>query len=586
LGGHHYDYVRCVASAAKQAGFSTVIGTNSRFRHDAALRNFGQVLRVFRRTTYQRDSYLAGLRHLTRSRCDFLAAPRSGRSALFPNLARLWGRAIHRRRRSRIIRGYAQDCERFFSGILFTEFDHAFFATVNEMEFMGLAAYLANHPRTLQANWHLQFHFNLFEGRTPEYQSQSRVARAIQGCFDEALSRIPYHQLHFYATSDTLADQFNRLGVGTFEALAYPVRPELFRSRNAPDPQVGRKTPLRITCPGELRREKKVVQYLQPLVDKIWDQHIATGNVQIVVQRPARRWPARERIELKPPPSARNHANSSWVKYISHPLDEQQYLDLITNTDCGLLFYDSRAYFSRRAGVLGELLSCGKPVIVPAGSWLADQIQEPICRYAATLCQRQQKRRTLSLHELLWDKQNVPLGGGVLSFDEHAHPFEINFELDDQENAFVIQFEWHWPKTHGVYCKLEVFNGRDASVLESTRVIGHRAHELPPAAVFRAAAGFVRVRFTNAYHNSTATIRNLTIQTLSLSDNDFPIGSVGVISADEGDIANGIDEIVHHYEHYQRTAAQFASAWSSRHEPRCTVSHLLAASQPSIRRAG
>ena len=76
-------------------------------------------------------------------------------------------------------------------------------------------------------------------------------------------------------------------------------------------------------------------------------------------------------MELQVPKARHNGvASHSPLEYFAHPLPDQQYVELIKTSDCGLLFYDSRAYFSRRAGVLGELLSCGKPVIVPAGSWL------------------------------------------------------------------------------------------------------------------------------------------------------------------------------------------------------------------------
>ncbi len=590
LGGHHYDYVRCVASAAQEQGFSTTIGTHKNFRNDQALRKFGRVKRVFHRTTYQRDSYLSGLRHLTRSHRDFLGNEPGRKRVWFRSGVNYLQRLRHGSRRQKIIRSFARDCDRLFYDVPLTDRDHAFFATVNEMEFMGLAAYLATQPRTLQVTWHLQFHFNLFEGRTPEYQSQNQVARAIQGCFDAALARIPYHQLHFYATSEALADQFNRLRVGKFDVLAYPVRPELFQK---PATKLAIRTehsPLRITCPGEVRREKRIVEYLQPLVDTIWDRHLATGKVQIVVQRPLRRWPAREKISLQPPknsrPAAVNRDKRDWVQYFSHPLSDQEYFQLINSTDCGLLFYDSRAYFSRRAGVLGELLSCGKPVIVPAGCWLADQIQEPNFDHVSALIRDHQPRRILRLPDMRWTSDNVPLPGGVLSFDQENHPFELEFELESGENAFVVQFDWHWPRSRGVYCKLESMrSGVNKNQTSTIRVVGHRKNELPVESFFPASGPNVRLRLSNAFHDSTASVKNLSVHTLALVDEHHPFGSVGVIAADETDIPAAIDEIVEYYEHYRRTATQFAKRWCLRHEPHQTVSHLISANVP-LDRAG
>lgn len=587
LGGHHHDYVRCVAAAASQSGYQSTIGTNCRFRHEETLQPFGQLRKVFRDTTYHRDSYLSGLRHLTRTREDFLPkkssynATRKLRDFVSPmKFFQACRSSRHHSRRKKHIRNFAMDCEKFFEGSMLTDNDHAFFATVNEMEFMGLAAYLAVHPRTIQVNWHLQFHFNLFDGRTPEYCEQDNVAMAIQNCFDVALSRIPYHRLHFYTTSETLADQFNRLGVGNFEVLAYPVRPELFEQRDE-SVQVERhdfrERPIRITCPGEVRREKKMVQYLQPLVDQIWENHIESGNVQIVVQRPVRKWPAREKIELQPPAESSNRHKppQDWVQYFSHPLGDIEYLKLIQDTDCGLLFYDSRAYFSRRAGVLSELLTCGKPVIVPAGSWLGDQISEPNFRYVDSLCNAHNRKRSLFLEDLSWGKKNVPLPGGVVTFDQVNHPFELTFELDNNETGFVMEFDWHWPTQQGVYCRMELLD-QESDEVKEVQIIGHRTNGMSPVCYFDSDQKSVKLRLSNAYHDSSASLRQISVHTINVDPLSTPSSSVGVIAAGEDEIPRAIDEIVAHYEHYRSTAKMFSRTWCRQHEPKQTFSSLVA----------
>ncbi len=100
------------------------------------------------------------------------------------------------------------------------------------------------------------------------------------------------------------------------------------------------------------------------------------------LQRPKKKSLQKEKIELELPELADCGREFPPVVYLPHPLERERYVELIRSTDIGLLFYDSRVYYGRRAGVLGELLACGKPVIVPAGCWLANQIQEPIFKYA------------------------------------------------------------------------------------------------------------------------------------------------------------------------------------------------------------
>ncbi len=333
--GHHFDYVQRVAEAANGMGFLTTIGANRKLRNTPggevkSLGCLGSVRRVFRNTTYHPDSYLSGLRHLTRSKFRFELDQTEGG---------FWNRHQqrisdfqHRRRRERYVRQFAVDCEKFFRNTLFTPNDHAFFTTVSELELMGLAVFLSNQPRTLQTQWHLQFHFNLFAGRPPEYEQQVGLGKAVRSCFLAALSRLSYHAINFYTTSEQLADQYNRLGVGEFETLPYPISDEFSPSRKeqqgeraAPStlrtirqqasfelagtsgfagtdsvsesamticapPEISfsgssfnfETPPLKIACAGGVRREKGHHDYLQPLVDEIWEPLLATGKAQLV----------------------------------------------------------------------------------------------------------------------------------------------------------------------------------------------------------------------------------------------------------------------------------------------------------------
>lgn len=672
-GGHHFDYVSCVARAANELGFLTTIGANRSLKKlsasdQASIRKLGNVKRVFRQTTYQPDSYLAGLQHLTRSDCGSVLREESGQRR-FPHLYQSLKNYRHRQRRKKFIRQFAFDCQRYFQSLMQTEGDHAFLTTVSELELMGLAAYLSRHPQSIQTHWHLQFHFNLFDGRTPEYVGQEYIAQAIRACFLAALTKLAYHRVSFYTTSETLADQYNRLGVGEFHVLPYPVsprfaadgadeRPGLFdesdlaqaiqnsgqsahsrshspggctvgpikskalaiesgqttnRQRGTGEPcAVGVTSgrveapseftrPLRITCPGEVRREKGHVDYLQPLVDEIYPNYLATGQVQIIVQRPARKWPAKkQKIELALPGDA-TETSYPPVEYFSHPLSQEDYVDLIKKSDCGLLFYDSRVYFSRRAGVLGELLSCGKPVIVPAGSWLAEQIQEPIFRHVDGVSASARVARIIPANEFNWDSRNVPASGGVLSFDHGQHPFEFSLNRESGEDTCVVKFDWHWPESAGVYCRIELTQ-KDSSgaVLDNrSRVVGFRKSLGQVNALFRISPGAHSVEFslTNAFHDSTANIRRVSVEMLSTYEKGSgekgsgsipgpPIGQVGVVASDLEDLPNCVDEIVQNFDHYRDSAMAFSSAWYARHEPRRTVNHLvMATKQPNLRAA-
>ena len=663
LGGHHFDYVSCIAEAANELRYQTTIGSNREFAKSTSvsedsLERLGDVRRVFRDTTYQPDSYLAGLQHLTRSKSS---------EALLSNFESSWFKRMlsfqkhrkHRRRREQFVRRFATDCERFFQSSHQSSGDHAFLTTVSELELMGLAAYLSSHPRTVETTWHLQFHYNLFDGRTPEYESQDYIAEAIRFCFVSALAQLAYHSINFYVTSETLADQYQRLGVGKFEVLPYPVSREFSQSRSPSQPfgysmavagskdislysppatqdpaakHSGDETSgfgtefrssdvppnlltlgpsddcevaarnefrrtLRITCPGELRREKNQFEYLQSLVNNTWESHLSTGNVRIVVQRPAKKWYAKKpKLEIELPEAA-DELSCSPIEYCAHPLSKQRYVELIKTTDCGLLFYDSRVYFSRRAGVLGELLAAGKPVIVSAGSWLAEQVQEPIFRHVDQLVDSSRLLRTIELSDFAWDSKNVPMAGGVLSFDQSRHPFVFEVARESgsnglREDAFVLEFDWHWPAEAGIFCRVELKQKNDVGqvINTSSQVVGVRRSSRPVNALFSMLEQTRDVEFslTNQFHESTANIKRVRIRTLRCHDESelkqgLPRGQVGIVASDAGDLPNCIDELVQHFDHYSDTAIQFSKRWSVRHQPQQTVNHLVSASRASRR---
>lgn len=657
-GGHHFDYARCVCEAASELGYAPVVGTHRRFRpsqwptcsttsdepsvnaslHRADSNVAPAILPVFRQTTYQRDSYLAGLQQMTRSKTESALEDESqmSLSSRWKHRAR---HLLHRRRREWFVRQFAADCGRFFKEHPQRSGDHVFLTTISELELMGLALYLSSAPQSLHAHWHLQFHFNLFAGRTPEYAKQAHLSEAIGACFMAALSRMSYHSVNFYTTSLTLAEQYNSLGVCEFKPLPYPIARDFqldgvhekptrrttaasatwsgepyvipfgdvensvesteTDERAAKLEAVGEhpdvipfpgsssieKKPLRFTCPGGIRREKGQSSYLQNLTNHIWESHLQPGLAQLVVQRPSARWSKSAKLHLATPQTTQGEVLESDsgrnpIEYVKHPLPQQEYVDLIRSTDVGLLFYDSRVYFSRRAGVLGELLACGKPVIVSAGSWLADQIETANFDYVDRTLSREFVIKTLELGQLSWDADNVPLPGGVVSFDRYRHPFEFSFD-SDTASAAIIEFEWHWPKEKGVCCRLELVeldeHGNEISA--QPRVIGVRRHDEQANALFTLDARTRQIRcgLTNAFDESTATIRRLSIKLLGGEHaRRLPSSSVGLIAADQSDLVRCVDEMVEHYDHYRETAEAFATRWYANHDPRLTVRNLLA----------
>ena len=638
-GGHHYDYSTCIVAAANELGFETLVAANRKVSPDLTISG-ARAIPAFTETVYQKDSCLAGLRHLKRSRQN----PDSLKTSTgWQRTKAIFSLRRFHHRRAWLVSKFAREFQSFFNKYPIAEDDHVFLTTVSELELMGLSHYLRANPSSVLATWHLQFHFNVFDGRTPEYDSQKITEALARSSFQASLAELTCHRLFFYTTSQPLADQYNRLDVGDFLPLPYPVAPEFaLQKRNARPTDLnerydGKSRALQFACPGQIRREKGCSDYLQPLVDKLWDSHLATGKIKIAIQRPRKKFMRKEKIELQSPLNA-NHsgeadtAADSPFKYYAHPLSRPDYIEFLKNSDCGLLMYDSRAYFSRRAGVLGEMLSCGKPLIVPAGSWLATQIAGHVFSHADSVeAESSKDSRRLEIEELEWSLKNAPSSGGTISFDGQKHPFKFSLNRQRAERLMKIDFQWKWPSVAGTYCKVCVAqtDGAGNSVSEYIQIIGHRDGGGLPNAMFRmeSTTETIHVTLSNAYGNSTAMIKQLSVSMLvpgenaklntslpsprlrdsarksavksgnatsnvrqtaivaavggqqanSAAETEVALGRVGIIVADQSQLESAIKEMVTHFDHYRRSSEAFAVQWSAMHHPNRTVAHLIGA---------
>ncbi|MDC0311527.1 hypothetical protein OAL19_01440, partial [bacterium] len=235
----------------------------------------------------------------------------------------------------------------------------------------------------------------------------------------------------------------------------------------------------------------------------------------------------------------------------------------------------------------GELLSCGKPVIVPAGSWLAEQIAEPIFEHGDQLIRDFKPIRTISTREFRWASDNVPLPGNILSFDQARHPFEFSLNRQAEENLMILEFDWHWPESSGTFCRIDFTQLDHAgnTIKKMSRVVGHRRNNKKSNTTFELSPDTVKVKFslTNAFHESTASIRRVQVKTTQLDTAHLsqPVGAVGIIASDEADLANCVREMVMHFDHYRETAEQFSIQWRARHEPQATFNFLVDTHQQS-----
>ncbi len=572
VGGHHFDSLRLISEAAIEQGYNVIAGASMKLDKRASeipsLSGI-ELVPAFRNSTYSPLSQLGGLRKTTRSKFPSLEEIDS--TSVSPHqVFKRWKRRNLLKLQDRFVSDFAFDCDRFFKNYSLEKDDIVLFMTVNELDFLGLGSFLANNPHTLQPTWNTVFHFGIFSGRPDSYSSQKKQLQGVRGAMQNCLSRIPYHQVNLLASTDELADQYNRMGIGHFKTLPYPIDQQFSESTDDntnPDS-------MNITIAGGVRREKgkraiaKVSQDLAKL-------NKSDNRIQLSIQRRKRSPLSRPVIRVKLP----SDTNANFLKLVDHPLSESKYRELIQDTKIGLLLHDSHSYFCRRAGILGEYLSSGIPVVVPAGCWLSQQISEPTFRYIENLISTKSTGAPTSIDQLEYSADNVPLNGGVMSFDQGQHPFELTGQLDARSAALAISFDWHWPKGDGSYlnAKFVGFDSQGKAIQENLQILGLRKRSQSPHFLINLAPGieYFKLRFTNGFTNTNMSIQNFKMHPIGQPGEVFPTYSVGVPFSCHDEVAQAVAEVVNNYAHYKTAAANFAKGWNRRHNPEFTFNFLV-----------
>ena len=583
VGGHHYDYAMQVLTAAEKAGYEVALASNRRFRRCRSLPQDWPVFPVFPHSTYNKFAVYAGSRSssVRRGQNNTRAAEQASANEIDnPIQQRGWW---HTLRRGRVVNGLTRACHKLFHQIELEHGDQVFVPTLSELDLEGLVNYLQADPRSRRADWHLQFHYNIFDGREPDYPRQFKRQLRVQRQFQDALSRLPEHRLHFYNTSEQLNAQYNRLEVARFEDLAYPIN-EAFYS---PQREVTPATPLRVACGGAIRAEKGH-QFLASLIEKLWPEYLARGKMQLLVQSnkswfqlplPDGNQPNKRQRQQRRPQLPDTDSKDPIV-YIQHPLQVEDYVQHIRRSDVGLMLYDSARYYVRRAGVLGEYLAAGVPVIVPAGCWLSEQIAEPIFQHLQSLEDSVPLVKRPLSSEIAWQTEG---NQDEVSFQGQSSTAVCTLDLPVAATDLRVGFNWRRPTEPGTYVRLRFaqYDDRGDLLDRFDSIVGHRNDGSTVATLVHLKPTTVRVKieWQNAFHDGPIAIGLPAFTFFDASQlpaGYCPSGAVGLAASEPGQVPHLLKEMIDHHAHYRETAAEFSHDWMQRHDADRTVKQLLA----------
>ena len=585
VGGHNYQYAMEILQAATNSEYQAVLATAKSFKKEKDTIPTDWTCYPIFRYAWNR-THTVGVDGKRSEPIDI-----NGRSIYekipdgdhVTSRYKRWSRLLQRWDRQRRIKAFRNACRHLFDRIGFDPADIIFFPSVSDFDFLGLAAYLASNKDTQKLQWHVQFHYDIFDGRPPDFNNQTERKKCMEQQFSTAIAAIRTHHLHFYATTPQIADQYNRLRVGSFCPLPYPIS---CPTDKAPQKCLAAKKPLRVTLAGAPRREKGKRE-LNHLFNQLHKANVLGNDLQLWMQgnirKLARQLSAFDEDHLAN--AEPGMASDAKIVVVPHPLDRKKYLKLIQQTDIGLLPYNNARYHARASGVFIEMLSAGVPVIVTAGSWLALQLAEPIYQHLEQMLVKE----TPTSEKFVWqgsstndDKQSLidsDLECATLLLAGDSQPVSNSFKVPTGTGSLLIQFPWHEQRP-GYFIRLRTFqlDRSEQSIKAPTQTILSQREEgklVSSLIAIDPKADQICVELSNAYHDDTIAVGIPRITFLKRCAKDLPTGAVGLIASDVNQIPDLLDEMILHHTHYKTSAMKHAKAWNFKHAPLRTLEKLI-----------
>jgi hypothetical protein len=215
--------------------------------------------------------------------------------------------------------------------------------------------------------------------------------------------------------------------------------------------------------------------------------------------------------------------------------------------------------------VLLELLCGGVPVIVPAGCWLAEQIEQANQSYLERLAQTAR-----------------PVPG---QRDEHStlrfgrKPTGLEYGVAEGCTLLLLRFRVIEGAGPGRYLRLELLQRDErgaalpADALASTVVAARAAGVLCAAFALDPRARALTLQLRNAWHEQPTTLGQIECGTHG--GQRLPLAAVGLTVQQDAQAAAALGEVLQHYAHYRGGAAALASRCAAYHNADRLVAQLL-----------
>jgi hypothetical protein len=355
MAGHHYEYDAALCRGAAAIGIDTIVGAHASF---AALDLLGDQVRPwFKKAWYETQAFpAAALREPTLAWLPgFVRAP-------LANVAQRVARA-RRLPAPEFVAGLGDEILALIRAERFGAGDHVLVHTFSIPELDSLIEIARAHSDLPLVHIILR--------RDAEEPS---VAKGPNGGISGSLARIAASRsaaanLRLYADTDALAQQYGALAPDLHVGVV-PI-PHCFPP-DVPADTVRADGPLRIVYLGDARDEKGF-HLLPGVVDALAGRYLETGRARFVLQ--ANISVAGDDGSLAAACRKLGDFPKEQVELLTEQLDMSAFHTLVHSADIVLLPYDRKAYLRRSSGILIQALTAGRVVVVPAGTWMARQVE-------------------------------------------------------------------------------------------------------------------------------------------------------------------------------------------------------------------
>ena len=559
--GHYYQYAIHCLSAAKNAGYDTYLITNKKF---VGSQNFFKVIPVYRNSFWENsDIHDPAKIHL------FRKIQKSAFRVLFYVIYKFFGSIIlNKFVYGKKISEFSKDSEQLFDNLPIKDGDVIFIPTSGAVELLGLLKCVKKNTTLKRASWHMLFRRNLygaqFDDNTKRFLSIHPLRYACN-----AISKVLKNKVYFYTDSDGLSEQYSKFGL-KFETLPIPHTSRHDTKRNSDF--------VKITYLGDARTEKGY-QYLPHVVGDLWTDYVKDGKVLFDIQSNYNIPKGETPIVV-----ARNQLQSfsnDRVNLLMNPLSMEEYQNLLLSADILLLPYDANAYYVRTSGIVAEALSCGIPVVVPAGTWLSQQFISEVYLY---------HQKIQESFDLLYSfDDNIDLQRKIqnkkskvmekkLTIDEQKKETIMNFHIAESASHVLVELYFNLKDKASFLMEILQLNSQGMILKKESKLVEKSALDFATSLIpVDDNVDSIKLAFKDLYSESTMKLSKISVNVLKTKDPDkkIPLSIIGIVYDDPYDISKKIKDVIDNYDHYKESALAYSENYYLEHNSDALVKRII-----------